>query len=510
MIAVSGSSMTDIKKPHLAILALALLCYGSTRACGQRAPIDSDRETIALRRKRSKPIKCRILDNNDPRRILYVLGNGSEKHIDRARTQTPWPLLHRIKVAQWLEERESGDSETFSRQWELIELAARMYLERIAELQALHLLNTTLLDPTNPEAENYLAKARTFLGHRKHQSGGGGGTAKWGRMVGRKMIEETKYLGPANEMRLVVSENWAINSKLPIDQAVSLCFDLERLYTTIASEIGRDIGMREIVVPHLVDIFSSDSPRFSEFQPTKIPYLRHWEALSGDSRVHTFIEDDADRPYMLFQIATEAILYETMRTKKSRIQQFGSGPNPDRFSTWFEVGLGCHYASRATGPVGHVKFGPPQVDRQAAQAVFDYSRIKLPNLLGVGLRSLHERRLKSALLWSEIATFVGYLLDTDSKIPKTDEPTRTELLAHVKKTFRSAKQESSSEFDKNFGVRIETLQRPWLEWVAAQLGRDLRERRPKRLTTEDMDSLRPAGMPPSYPNRKQRGRRPSR
>ncbi len=456
-----------LSRPALGVAFVVALGLGP---CAQVDPDDDLRDRIIL--KNGKEIACRIVDARGPEEVLYVAGSRSVRDQDFAKVARL--DLHRDRLAAWLEARKKVARDDLAAQWALVAAAEAQRLDGLARLQAWHVL--ILAGDQGKDHD----EAHAFLGHTSQRG-------KWlARADGGRAVEVATLLGAQKSPRDVFADDWVVTSEAPLRQIVALLFDLETAYVTFADELGDALHMREVTTPLRVFVRPTPEDRLPKLNSKNpLPYVQPAMPRSGmdtEFGVRTFYVRDEVRPVLIFDMAVEALLNETLRTEKSGDLAWRV-PDPDRFAPWLEIGLGRWFGSRAEGDPGYVTFAPAKLAESDAMLTISYETTDPENLIGRRLMHFHEPNPERILHWAEVASFVAWMMDPANDVPGGKGKLREKLLAYTREIFTTGKQNSSSTFDDVFGVEIERFERPWLEWVARQAGRELprcRQRIPGR------------------------------
>ena len=200
---------------------------------------------------------------------------------------------------------------------------------------------------------------------------------------------------------------------------------------------------------------SDDMPAWTT---NKTPY--YVPQPNGDVS-YSFVEAGEGSPRLLLHLAVEQLLYNTLAD--------GMGPagiDPkDRLAAWIDIGLGQWAQSSFVGAPGYATPADPEIDRNQGLMVLGTREYGLENLIGLRYARYHDVTRQTALHWANTATFVAFLMDR-----KVVPDRSAALLEFVRQAYGETKGSSSSLFDKLIGAKIETLEKPWVDWLEQKLG----------------------------------------
>ena len=159
---------------------------------------------------------------------------------------------------------------------------------------------------------------------------------------------------------------------------------------------------------------------------------------------------------------------------------------------WLEVGFGWWLGGQFQGPSGRAKLGvPPTITKDEAKALLEWIAAgvekkprrsrgvirsgltggwkDLPGLVGWNFRHYYSETPDIELHWLASKAFVAFLMDPNNRIPGSGKLTRDGLLTYMRQAYRSAKGNSSSLLDQCLGCKVEKLEAPFYDWIAARM-----------------------------------------
>jgi len=430
----------------------------------------ASRDTVVL--KNGKEVTGRLLQVHDPEGLVLLQGTSRETydHEDVAALD-----YARRRLKHFLDHRRPGLS--IEAEWDLVWMADSLGLERIAHLQAIHVV---LRQPQH-------ALAHEYLDHKETRRGWKWPYGKGGR---KKLTLEKleKRMADWKDRLVLESENWTLETNTSMRAAVDTLFDLEHLYCTFMDEFGK-----QLVVPEFVDrqdcgmtmhVFREKEDRgYKDYiwADRKDPYYdpsRQSKTKKGNPNLaFTYYQGKSERPLQLFDIGTQQLIYSLMYYGRRKGGELGSWAN--RFSTWAEFGLGHWYERRRRGPAGYPTFGRfellPETANLALEEVdsgpLERARHEVTNLVGLecrlyfGLdRDVDRHRAKAR-------SFVAFLLEKNPQVEgkrKRRSSGRLGLEHYMREAFGTARAHSSDALDEGLAeTRVEKLEKPWKDWLRA-------------------------------------------
>jgi hypothetical protein len=420
--------MDRIEPARPARLVLIALLAGS--AAGQQ----DSRDVIVTTA--GKEIRGRVVARYAPQEVM-LLRDGKRVRVPARDVQSM------TTINDWLREFFARDSDPQTKPahaWILAEWAQTKGLAAMARLQAIRVLL----------AHADFAAAHEFLRHKK--SGEGWLWRRDEMLMPREQLEA--YTSEWGHPLILPSEHFVLRTTAPLARAVETLFDLERLYLWWFDEFGKALELEEVVEPMDVYVWK-DVDGFPAWTGAKLPY--YWPQPNGDI-TYTYQEPGAVRARMLLQLGTQQILYNALAQGYSAME----ASTKERHAAWVEVGLGMWVESAFGGPSGRAAALAPALDRDAAKLVLEGNRLRLPILLGLRYGMFHDISDEQPFYWAQAGTFVHFLM--------ADSQRRDALLRFLRLALADGKGSSSSLFDKVFELKIERLERPWLDWLEQQTG----------------------------------------
>lgn len=424
----------------IAALALAVLTPGLQVV----DPGDSDdRRDVVHTTGNGRPVLGRVVTPYDPGEILILQG-GKRVRVPRDRVDSMDTVPQRL--AEFFARRDRGDIDRVNYQWILAEWVASRELDRMAALQAYHVL---LLDPDHE-------RAHASLGHVR--AGGGEGPWMWrrdGDLVSKSRFDELN--ADWGKGLILESEHWRLRTDAGLRRAIDTLFDLERLYVFWMSEFGAALNLQEVLKPMEVHAWK-DVDAFPGWTMMRLPY---YFPRPYQDTAYTFFEGDQGRAKNLFRVGTEHIL------NRSLVVDGDPGSYKNRFCAWLELGLGQWVEARLGGPPGQASRKDPEPDPERARLVLEKGRYELPNLLNCTVRDSYYAGVTdyNEADWAYCHMFVEFLMED-----RTTGGLAERLLKYAFEALRRKRGSGSSTFDDAFGQRIETLQAPFTEWLEKRAG----------------------------------------
>ncbi len=448
-------------------LALVALYLGSGRGEG----FDWKRDRIVLENGREE--RGVVIESYHPDHFVLLREGNRREDIPRAEVRRVDKL--RDRLAAFLGVRRPGIS--IESEWNLVEDAQRVGLERMARLQAYHVL---LRDPEH-------GAAHEFLGHERSSDGW-----KWaldGKQVARASFDELSR--DWNHRLVLESEHFSVETNCGLRRVLDVLFDLEGLYVWWMENLGPVLRAAEDVddpqdekITFLVHQGRAD-PSFQQRTSDEGPYYdpsgKSTAAGGGINVVRTYFTADAPRPLQLFELGTESLLYSTLVLGRTRDE---ADDKIRRLSHWAEIGLGYWVAQHGGGTPGYPEFVKPfaqsfRLDPDTARKSLE--RIRLPhlltrerceltNLVFLPYLDLVGSDSNTLLSRARCCTFVSFLIETNSplrKDEKTPGRSRDALWTYLREVYCTQKAYASTAFDDGLeGAKVEMFEAPWKSWTA--------------------------------------------
>src|SRR5262245_37740 len=371
-----------------------------------------------------------VIESCDPERVVLLHEGNRREEIPRAAIARVELVRHRL--AAFLSVRRPGLS--LAGDWALVEDAQRAGLPHMARLQAYHVL---LREPAH-------AAAHTFLGHQRAGAGW-----KWildGREIPRERFEarSTEWIH-----RIVLDgEHFRIATNCGLRRALDGPVDLEGLYVWWMEPLGPVLRPAEDVddpaderITFLVHASRAD-PSFQQRTSVEDCYYDpsgSCTAPSGSLNVaRTYYAPEGERPELLFELGTEALLYSTLVLGRTRDE---ADDKLRRLSHWAEIGLGHWVALHCGGRPGYVEIRAPfkrdrTLDQASARATLRRiaaphlllrGRSELVNLVALPYLELVGNETNTVLARARAHTFVAFLIEAEPTAPD-HSPTGREAL----------------------------------------------------------------------------------
>lgn len=422
-------------------LLLPLLSAALTAQAVEPIGRDDRRDVVEL--DRGQPVTGRVVNPFDKEEVL-VLQGGKRVRLPRERVKSM--VTVRDLLAELLHMHLSTPNEA-SRLQILAEWARSKELDDMAALFAYRAL---CIDPE-------YAPAHELLGHR--QQGEHWMWRRGERFMTKAAFDE--YVADYGHPLELKSEHWQLRTDAGVERAVDTLLDLERLYLFLFEKFGARLDLYESLSPVLV-LARKNEATFPGWTQLPIPYYHPPGTPEG---VYTFFGADKDGPAgratALFRVGTEALLNRCLAVD-AVYPTF-----EHRLVDWFEIGFGQWVESQLAGAPGRAVPRPPSMTQERVRLVLDERRYKLPILLQ---RNVDDNYYDSVtdykeMDWAYAQAFVAFLMED-----QTEGGTADKLLAYAYQSMRKKKGDSSSAFDKAFGARIETLEKPFAAWLRQHAG----------------------------------------
>lgn len=370
--------------------------------------------------------------------------------------------LRRERVERFLRLRASSPKTILAR-WALADNAMNNRLPSLARLQALELVLEAPIGPGHEYSEPQLERielAHQLLGNRPR---GKGEKRVWlwphdGTFVTLDhLLRETSDWGDAFVLE---SEHFVMRTNGGPRRAIDALFDLETLLVWLHLNFGKELQLNEALdrVELRVRGSTDKFPRWNSGQPRNVlaeakPY---YVPHPFGAAAFTHYRPSAQRPDELFGVATQAILYRTLA------EDIPVGNQLDRFAAWAELGLSQWVEScvDTSTPPGRVQFREPlrpgtDVDLSLrARNEWDIEDIPNFNLRDHFYNGL---RTEPQLYWADTHMLVAFFM--------ADPTLRPHFLEFLREALAEGKGTSSSLLDKALGLKIERLEKPWIEWL---------------------------------------------
>jgi hypothetical protein len=396
---------------------------------------DDRRDTVELTR--GQPITGRVANPFDPKELLIMQG-GKRVRVERSKVKSMSTVTDKLRE---LLHMHGATPDEADRLWILAEWAHSKELSAMARLFA---YRTLCVDKNH-------AQAHAFLGHTKQ---GDRWLWKRGERAMTKEAFDTFVVDFGHPLELY-SEHWQLRTDAGVQRAVDTLLDLERLYLFFFERFGAQLDAYEVFKPVLVQAWK-DKEKFPGWTQLRIPYYHP----PTQESIFTFFDGDADRAHALFRVGTEALLNRCVAVDAVYVG------NEERIVDWFEIGFGQWVESQFGGTAGRAVAGKPGMTDARVRLVLDERRYKLPLLLA---RNVDDNYYDSVtdykdMDWAYAEAFVAFLMQDTTPGGSADK-----LLRYAFMALRDKKGDGSSTFDKAFGARIETLEKPFESWLREQL-----------------------------------------
>lgn len=456
----------------LATLLCLLLAPRSSAAGGDR-----DLDVVTL--KGGKSVRGRVILRYGPEELVLYQGTSSREYpLDEVVAVE----TERDRLARFLAARKPGQSVADS--WRLVELAQDLDLDRMARLQAYHVLT---------QDAGHVG-ANELLGHVK-----AGKSWRW--RLGKKLYTHDKFHERIQDWghRLKLSSvHWDLETDTSVRQAVDTLMDLELLYLYWMEEYGAELFAGEGVIYDAsrmrIELYrdASDKGFTNKINKLAEPYfypaqLSGGAAAPSVNTIYTYYKSrGAPRPESLFDLGTQQLMYTTLLLSRFK----GSAPRQvnSRLCHWVELGMGHWIAGHLGGPPGFAAEQPvfradPAV-RELSQVVMktgplskNWVRREITNLIGLthdqfnttgssaktveGHRRAEVYRAKARSLFLYLVQEDPVVLDRHKRPAGSG---REGLFHYMRDVYSTPTGQSSSAFDDGLNGRVETLMDGWVEW----------------------------------------------
>jgi hypothetical protein len=419
-------------------------------------------------RKNGKEERGVVIESFHPEHVVLLREGNRREEIPRESIRK-LDLL-RDRLAAFLRVRRPGLS--VEAEWSLAEDARRAGLERMARVQAYHVL---LRDPEHDAAH-------ALLGHERR-----GDTWAWtldGKRVSRARFEERS--ADWNHRLVLEGEHFTVETDCGLQRGLDVLFDLEGLYVWFLQNLGPVLRAAEDVdepalerMTFLVHASRTD-PGYQQRRTDEGAYYDPTEnssAASGAFNVVRTFYAQGERPELLFELGTQALLYSTLVLGRTRDE---ADEKLRRLSHWADIGLGYWVARHAGGLPGYAEFRPPfqapfQLDPETARLsleplrpphLLSRGRSELANLVGLPWIELIGGDPEAILARARSCTFIPFLIEGQAQ--GLAEKGRDALWTYFREVYCTQKANASSAFDDGLeGGRAQAFEDAWKAWTAS-------------------------------------------
>jgi len=332
--------------------------------------------------------------------------------------------------------------------WYLVGYAQSRQLPELARLFATDLV---LRHPDH-------AEAHAFLGHRRR------GT-RWEWPDGeqwRTLAELEREHCDFGRALVVDGEHFRVRSDASMRRIVDTLLDHERIYVWWMARFGEGLHLYELRGDKVVFEVWRERGAFPRLNKFEHPYFQHRIEETQPPLVRTYFDGTAGRPTRLTEVAVQALLYRTLADDPGL-------RTAHRFCGWGEVGLARYAEHCLAGPPGRLQSVDWRLPLAEAALVTADPERRLVQLTHRSTRQLHYVVSDEvATEWATVHLFVTFLLTSDSSNALAQG-----FLDYLRAAIRGAKGDSSSEFDRALGRKVETFEAPLREWVQQATAREL-------------------------------------
>jgi hypothetical protein len=451
---------------------LLVLALSGLPAAANGGGIDAERDRIVLRDGRE--LRGVVLQSFAPDHVLLLREGNRRVKVPRAEIERVDKL--RDRLAAFLRIRRPGL--TVEAEWNLAEDAARVGLERMARLQAYHVL---LREPGHE-------RAHEFLGHER-----AGGGWKWsldGKLVSREAFFERST--DWNHRLVLDSEHFTLETDCGLRRGLDVLFDLEGLYVWWMEYLGAELLAAEDVDDPLTERItfqvhtSREDPSFLQLTSDREPYYDPTEisdSATGSFNVaRTYYTEDGDRPLRLFELATEVLMYSTLVLGRTLDE---ADFKIRRLSHWAEIGLGYWVAWHGGGVPGYPRFVPPfaqafvldpatvktSLAPPRAPHLLLKGRSELANLVALPFFELVGHETNVPLARARCSSFVSFLLEVNPPLGtrgKSMHEGRAAFWRYLRDVYCTQKAYSNAAFDAGLeGGKVGMFEGAWKAWTAS-------------------------------------------
>src|SRR5262245_6166975 len=429
---------------------------------------DWSRDRVVL--KNGKEERGVVIESFDAEHIVLLREGNRREEIPRESIRKLDIL--RDRLAAFLRVRRPGLS--VEADWSLVEDARRAGLGHMARLQAYHVL---LRDPAH-------AAAHALLGHEQRGD-------DWSWTLDGKKVSRARFEARGSDWnhRLVLeSEHFTVETDCGLRRAIDVPLDLQSLYVWFLQNLGPPLRAAEDV-----DDPANERMTFlvyasrSDFQQRRTDEGAYYDpsgaaspssgALGDFNLARTFYAQGSDRPELLFELGTEAMLTGTLVLGRTRDE---ADDKIRKLSHWADIGLGYWVARHADGPPGYPQFRPPfrapfQLDPETAHLsleplrpphLLSRGRSELANLVGLPWIELIGDDPEAILSRARSCTFIPFLIEGQAE--GLAEKGRDAVWTYFREVYCTQKAYASTAFDDGLeGGRAVEFEDAWKAWTAS-------------------------------------------
>lgn len=423
--------------PRLSPLVLALAFFASGAAAQ-----DDLRDVVRL--VDGRELTGRVFSRLDGDEIVLQQGRARQR---LARAQVASMDTVRERVADCLRRFDQLPDHA-QHLWYLVGYAQSRQLPDLARLLAIDLVLR------HPDHE----PAREFLGHRRRGKDWLWPDADQWRTLPDLERQHAEW-GHAFGLD---SEHFRVRTDASLRRAVDTLFDLERVYVWWMARFGEGLHLYELRGDRVVFEVWRERGSFPRLNKHEHPYFLHRIEDTQPPLGRTYFDGTAGRATRLTEVAVQALLYRTLADDPGL-------RSAHRFCGWGEVGLARFAEHCLAGPPGRLQPVDWRLPLPEAALVTADPERRLVNLTHRSTRQLHFTVTDEvATDWATVHLFVTYLLTSDSSNALAQG-----FLDYLRAAIRGAKGDSSSEFDRALGRKVETFEAPLRAWVQQATAREL-------------------------------------
>lgn len=442
-----------------AILAVALL--PRLAAAGGDDPPERDVVTLAD----GKELRGRVLSRYGPGPLI-LLQKGEPQEIPQE--DVKGVATERDRLAQFLAQRDRPMKAAEA--WKLVEVARKLGLEHMAEVQAWQVL---VLDPAHEGANE-------MLGHRAWREG-----YRWnlprGSVKPKEFDERTRRW---KDRFVLESEHWIVETNAGLRRAVDCAMDLERAYVEWMKDYGEALQAREFVLDTdrkmvMWILANPDEKGVGWMIPSEHePYYSGGTGTttkSGNPNVSITYCAGAF-PKRFFDVAAQQMMYSLLVLGDVK----GDLPRDEvtRHSHWVELGMGYSFGNTFGGEPGYATrraFLPEERLVRLARKKVDSGPLtqggkELTNLVGMETVQFYTSGDLDDVHRAKACSFFRFLETAHPAIkPRKGPPieARDALYRYIRDVYGTPKGHSSSALDDCLGGGhrpLEKLEEPWEAW----------------------------------------------
>ncbi|MCB9881791.1 MAG: hypothetical protein H6834_08385 [Planctomycetes bacterium] len=414
---------------------LAVLLVISCQALAQVVdPGDADDERDRVETTNGRTLRGRVVTPYDPAELLLLQGSKRVR-VPRAQVRTTHTVFDDLREFLALRARPIAD---VSYQWLLVEWAREHDLHEMAQLQAYHVL---VLDPQHE-------KAHTLLEHKRR-----GDTWFWKRK--QKYLTQREwddYVAEWGHPLTLRSVHFRMRTDAGVRVAVDALMDLERLYVWWFDAFGEPLNLQEVLDPMDFHVWKSAEsfPGWTEMR------LAYYIPRPYDDIAYSFVRAQGSRPENLLRLGMEHILNRALAVDAD------PGSRKNRVCAWMELGVGQWAETFFDGPPGKARPTSASISPSDAKMVLEQRRYELKHILHRYVRDSYYAAVTrfNQLDWTYAQLFVTFLMDETKP-----DATRADFLQYMVLAMREKRGDSSRAFDVAMKRKIETLERPFEEWL---------------------------------------------